>query len=289
MSPNTECWTTRDLELYHDGELDHEKRSALGDALRRDPELRERFATVCRVDDELRAAFISEQAARHHGRRVLRPFARNVLAAACLLAAAGLTWWFASSQRPWRQTALVKDVHPGDSNTAPESEYHAIRVVLSLPVDSTLVQAVTEQGVEPLPASATTASEEVPRFLARLNHALVEGRIEDTLDLLDGASRTQRTVAYRHLGELLRSAYVAEQILDRLSPQEQLAVCSLWAHEPVVQPIVFERLRRFSREPELSNDVRSIVTKLARDPRLRPWLRGYQLGGDRPTRQTVSG
>ncbi len=35
MSPSTERWTTRDLELYHDGELDHERQSALGDALRR--------------------------------------------------------------------------------------------------------------------------------------------------------------------------------------------------------------------------------------------------------------
>ena len=95
--------------------------------------------------------------------------------------------------------------------------------------------------------------------------------------------------AYLRLGELLRSAHVVEQILDRLSPHEQLAVCGLWAREPVAQPTVFERLRRFSTEPELADDVRLIVAALAEDPRLRPWLQGYQLVGDRPTRQNVSG
>lgn len=287
MSGSTERWTTQELELYHDGELDAQRRSELGDALRRDLELRERFVTVCRVDDELRAAFLNERTARRRERWTVSPFARHVFAAACLLMAVSLTWWFASSQRSSRETLLVE--RPGDSNVTVKSEYQSIRVVFSLPVERTPMQPVVGHGTEPTSAVATGTSENLRGFLARLDYALSAGRIEDTLDLLNGASEGQRTVAYRRLGELLRSAHVVEQILDRLSPHEQLAVCGLWAREPIAQPTVFERLRRFSTEPELADDVRLIVATLAEDPRLRPWLQGYQLVGDRPTRQNFSG
>lgn len=286
MSGSREHWTTRDLELYHDEELDAPTRSELSEALRRDPELRERFATVCRVDDELRVAFLSQRAARLHENPAPSHFARHALAAACLFAAVSVTWWSTFAPPSSRENPLVEG--PGGSHASINPVYQSIRVVLSLPVEKTPSRPATEHGIELTSEEAVTASENLQGFLARLDRALITGPTEGAFALLDGASERQRIAAYRRLGELLRSAQAAERILDRLSSAEQLAVCALWAREPVAQPTVFERLRRFSMEPELSADVRLIVAVLAKDSRLRTWLRGYQLVGHRQTRQNVS-
>ena len=112
-----------------------------------------------------------------------------------------------------RETLLVE--RSGDSDVTVKTEYHSIRVVFSLPVERTPIQPVVGHGIEPTSAVATVTSEDLRGFLTRLDYALSAGRIEDTLDLLNGASEGQRTVAYRRLGELLRSAHVVEQILDR--------------------------------------------------------------------------
>jgi hypothetical protein len=96
---------------------------------------------------------------------------------------------------------------------------------------------------------------------------------------LDGASKDERGLAYRYIGELLRSAQLAEELLDRLTPREQVTVCGEWAREPGLRPVVFTRLRRLSQDPGLSEDVQVLVTRLAREPTLRSWLFGYQLVG----------
>jgi hypothetical protein len=75
----------------------------------------------------------------------------------------------------------------------------------------------------------------------------------------------------------LRSASLAEQILNRLSPEEQIQVCGHWAREPAVQSVAFSRLRRFSTEPSLSKDVRVVLDRLAQNPALQSWVRGYRL------------
>jgi hypothetical protein len=114
-------------------------------------------------------------------------------------------------------------------------------------------------------------------FLTRLDQAMGAERIEETLGLLAEASAGQRAIGYQYMGELLRSASVAEQILDRLSPQEQVQVCGHWAGEPVMQSLAFSRLRRLLDEPSLSKEVRVVVDRLARNPALHSWLRGFRL------------
>ena len=216
MSKNRKHWTTTDLELYHDGELDDPMRSELSDALRRDPELRERFATVCRVDDKLRAAFLSERSARLHEKPAPRHFARHALIAACFFAAVSVTWWFAFAPPSSQESALVEG--PNGSHADVNPDYESIRIVFSLPVEKTPSLPATEQGTEPTSVEAVTTSEDLQGFLARLDHALITGPSDGAFVLLDGASDRQRIAAYRRLGELLRSAQTAERILDRLSP-----------------------------------------------------------------------
>ena len=199
MSGSRKHWTTCDLELYYDGELDAPTRSELSEALRRDPELRERFGTVCRVDDELRAAFLSERAARLHENPAPSHFAKYALAAACFFAAVSVTWWSTFAPRSSQENSLVED--PNGSHASVKPEYQSIRVVLSLPVEKTPSHRATEQGIELTSGEAVTVSEDLQGFLARLDRALMAGPTEGAFALLDGASERQRIAAYRHLGE----------------------------------------------------------------------------------------
>jgi hypothetical protein len=282
MSRQTSRWTTEDLERFHDEALDEPQRTALSEDLRRDPQLRDRYAGVRRVDELMRAALTTEEGAeRSEPRRLMAPYAVRALAAACLLIAVSSYWLFprGGTSSTMQQSA---DRLEGDPVGEPaRAAYRPIRVVFSLP--GRKAQHEPAGAIEP-PAesdvradSVPAGQREAPNFLARLNAAIADQRIEETLDLLADASAGQRAAGYQYIGELLRSATVAEQILDRLSPQEQVQVCAHWAGEPAVQPVAFSRLHRFSTEPSLSKDVRIVVGKLARNPALHSWLRGYRL------------
>ncbi|MGB2987170.1 MAG: hypothetical protein WBE26_14970 [Phycisphaerae bacterium] len=281
MTQRIETWTTEDLELYRDEELDPVRRSELNEALRRDPGLRDRLATVRRVDDMLRSALVDEIPARSSRLRFMLHRSTRVLAAACLLIAVTTALWFAfghGSAPAIRVAQEEGEIQPGQPA---ELEYKPIRVVFSLPIRRKTREASNQPALAPdteertqLASAAMYGNRD---FLVRLHHVLGAGQIDETLGLLNGASDDQRAVAYRHMGEMLRSALVAEQILDRLSSGEQLAVCRQWAREPGLRAVVFTRLRRFSKEPELSDKVQVLVARFARDPVLLPWLRGYQL------------
>ncbi len=283
MTKRIRQWTTEDLELYHDDELNAAQRSELNEALRCDPGLRDRLATVRRVDDMLRGALLDETPRRRSRARLMLYGPTRVLAAACLLIAVTAIWWFAVHRRAASRIEVVQEVGPTQLDQAAEAGYRPIRIVLSLPIRRAPVENVDKPVYTidaEVGAHAMTAALRADRsFLARMDRAFSAGDIQNTLDLLDGASDDQRTAAYQHMGELLRSAYVAEQILDRLSPREQLAVCNHWAKEPSLRPVVFSRVERFSKQPELSDSVQALIAGFAENPTLLTWLRGYQLIG----------
>lgn len=275
MTDDAKIVTTQDLELYHDGELGTEQHSKIGDALLHDPKLRERFATIRRVDDALHSAFLDERVAGRRERHVARHFAVYPAMAACLLLAVGLVWWLMPGPGSVPRYGIAQ--RPTESKSTAENDYRSIRVVLSLPIKKTLEDPDPDLEDRTKSAPETAAADDVEGFLARFDRSLGLGRIEGTLLLLDEAENGERIEAYRRLGDVLRSADVAEKILDRLSPREQLAVCRLWARETAVQPTVFGRLRRLSEDPGLYDEMRLTLAALAEDPRLRTWLRGYQI------------
>ncbi len=284
MSERVNRWTTEDLERFHDGQLDEPQRSALSEDLRRDPQLRERYATVRRIDELMHTALTTERVDRRDSWRLMSPFVVRALAAACLLVAVSAYWWF---PRGGHSSAKLQVAHSPDADQAAEpggTTYRPIRVVFSLPVRKAPPDAAGE--VEPLPESDVGAEavaavvRENMIFLTRLDQAMGAERIEETLALLADASAGQHAVGYQYMGELLRSASVAEQILNRLSPEEQVQVCGHWAREPAVRSVAFSRLRRFLAEPSLSKDVRVVLERLARNPALHSWLRGYRLFDD---------
>jgi hypothetical protein len=258
MTKRRHNWTTLDLELFHDEQLDADRVTELSDDLRQHAALRARLATVRRLDDAMTAALAQPRTASSWkiNTRVL-----HYAAAACVgVFAVAIGWSWLSRPR-------------GDFHAIPEiaqATPRSVRVVLSLPLPG-----------EPEPnlqqASAIGSAQEEKLFLTRLGGALSSGRIEEALGLLGGAAPAQRRLGYRYLGEVLQSAQVAEEVLDSLNTEEQIAVCGDWAFEPAIRPAVFERLRRLSRDPALAEKLRGLVAELSSQPALRSWLQSYQL------------
>ncbi len=281
-------WTTHDLELFHDDELDDRKRDAMSDALRRDPGLRDRLVSVQNVDEQLRD-FLLDPASSGEDRRA--PWSVRALsiaaAAACVLVSVSLLWYVTGDGSPNGVRVVVQgDATPADTSTrqvetsTKKSVYEPIRVVFTLPARTKQDEETVESVPPPEPLAEANDPALVPPdnrpFLASLNRSLAGGNVSQTVRLLRDAPSEQRTAAYRFLGELLRSADVAEQILDQLPPLEQLAVCKVWAHEPGRRPVAFARLHRLSLDPELSGAVRTVIADLHQDPSLKKMLRSYR-------------
>lgn len=285
MTRPREHWTTQDLELYHDQELDACRQDKLSEALRHDSALRDRLAAVYRVDDCLRTALTDQRLTQQNQLGNWGDRWPAVLAAASLLIAATAVAWYAVWQPPSHNGDVAESAQSEQPQVVEAFEYHPIRVVFSLPVrtmqqDRSDRQTITANAGQRL---AIPGEQDAGDFLAQLDRTLRGGRVQDTLRLLDTTSEEERSLAYRHIGQLLRSAQVAEEILDLLSPREQLAVCSEWARKPALRPVVFTRLRHLLDEPGLSDAVQVILTRLAKEPALRIWLRGYQLVQQNPT------
>lgn len=247
------AWTTLDLELYADDALPPESRERLSAALREDPALRERLAGVGRVDGLARRALETPPAASAPALRTGVPWRRVAALAACLaLAALAL------------KAALRAPVAPLDpaTNRAPGTPWSratpsAVRVVLSLPAT----------------AARGRASDAVPP--ADLTSALAVGDVDRAAAVIAAADGEARDAQYRALGEMIRSAAAAEQVLDRLSPAEQLEACRRWAEQPRLRPAAFARLDRLSRSPELAREFALVISTLAERPELQAWVRSY--------------
>ncbi|MCH8243252.1 MAG: hypothetical protein IH897_11680 [Planctomycetes bacterium] len=301
MNEKDQPWTTRDLELFHDDELDDRKLDAMSDALRRDPALRDRLVSVRNVDDQLRE-FLLDPASSGEDRRASWSVSASwsAAAAACVLVSVSLLWYVTGDGSPNGAPVVVQgDATPVETLTKQvepstnKSAYQPIRVVFTLPARTKQDEETVESVRPPEPPieahDPTLLPPDNRPFLASLNRALAGGHVSQTVRLLRDAPSEQRTEAYRFLGELLRSAEVAEQILDRLPPREQLAVCKVWAHEPGRRPVAFDRLHRLSSDPELSGAVRTVIADLHQDPSLKKLLRSYRFAEpDKKHSQTSS-
>lgn len=283
MIDRRDSWTTRELELFHDGELGDEARTSLVEDLRRDPALRERLASVRRVDDQARACLQrGDDSADRSSRSRTRPAVSKwrLAAAAIILLVLTGTWQLSTRPAGWHLTEQRED---SPERTVPEGRgYDAIRVVFSLPSPAKKNANANQRADDRADVGTdSTVVESADRgnrvFLERLNRMLAAGRYGDTTRLIGGATNKQRSVAYAYLGELLRSADLAERILDQLSPREQLAACEVWARTPGLTALVFKRLEKFSTQPEYADEMRAVLARFNEDPILRRWVRASQL------------
>ncbi len=252
-------WTTEDLELFHDEQLEAARASRLTDDLRCDAVLRARLAEVRRVDDVLRKAMLQPRAVRSLALRF-----GGALAAACVMLLVGAGWLV------WSRTGGTVDAPPAMTKGP---DHSSVRVVFSLSLPVGWKTDVAQRRDDGQPSRGKSDGDSP----SRLAEALLGGRVEEAAFLLATAPPEERHAGYRVLGEVLQSAEAAEQILDRLSPGEQLAVCNEWAAEAAIRPTVFSRLRRLSAEPSLAEEAKSVLSELSTDPELRAWVRGYGL------------
>lgn len=243
-------WSDADLEAFLDGALPDATHAALAADLREDPGLRARLASITRADTLARTVLLAPApvTAAAPRRRSPAPLlaaaaALALIAALAFLRSAGPTDTARHSESP---TTLARA--DGDD---------MIRVVLSIPVRARSAPAAHAPPLEPAPVVSDPA--DLP------------------MNLLASADPAERAVAYRRLGEVLRSAAAAEAALNALSPAEQLEACRLWADDPRLRPVVFPRLRVLADHPDLTDDLAIVLADLRNRPDLRGWLASHDL------------
>lgn len=254
-------WTTHELELYGDGELDETRHAALTDDLRRDPALRARLAAAVDLDRLLEQALASPvepSTAPPH----LVGVGAGAAAAIVLLAA--VIW--------------VVLTEPGSApKPAPEPgiTYDPVRLVLTVPARATDEEPPKGSEVEAAsPPPPVMVAAPPPQF----DEALARGDVGRALQLLAAAAPPQRESYYRRISELITSASAAEALLDRMTPRQQLEACGHMVGEGHLRRVAFERLGALWAEADLADDVRHLVDELAADPDYRSWLRSYVPG-----------
>jgi len=257
--PAPHTWSDHDLEQFHDGELAPRHAEALGEALRESPALRERLSEIARLDAAAARALLAEGSSSFFADagvplRLLRTVGALAVAACLTLLVIPLV-----VRRPVAPAPAPIASTPIAAPT-PRADAPGIRVVLSLPV------------IKKLPPIAAASDPSHPG---------------DTLDAaakaLASGDRAARDAELRRLGELIRSAARAEELLDSLSAREQLAACRVWAEDPRLRPAAFARLDRLRSRTEIADQYRAVMTGLSSRPELGAWVRSY-IRTDEPDR-----
>lgn len=283
-APGT-AWSDADLEAFLDEALDEDVAAAVGKSLREEPALRARLAAISRADalmtEALSAPASQRAAAGGAGRRWV---AMGAAAAACVLLGVGV--WAGMSMGSgaagdgtdrngaMRGTVIVEARGSGDvgAGEVVREEYDAIPVVLSVKLPARPARGAPARFGGGVPARAGG-----PTVESQLAGALAAGDVPLAVVLIEGASATAQEGAYRQIGELMRSATLAERVLDSMAPEQQLAACRLWAEDPKLRTVVFPRLALLAEGGEVGPELAAVVGAMSRRDELRPWVRSYGL------------
>lgn len=266
-------WSDEQLELYHDRELDRAASELLATDLRTDPSLRDRLSAIGQLDRAIRRTVLTAPPERPRVRALrLGALVATFFTLATGVAIAVLLLPVMSGTRgPVSDTAELVHVDPpppmelrlGDAGMPVLASFAVRRDgPPSRPVERAAPQVVT-------PATETT-----DRSLADL---LASGDVDTFLARTRSTTNEDRDAAFSLLGGTLRSAMTAQGVLDKLTPEEQLAVCAVWAREPRLRPVTFERLASLQNRPELKDRVNTLAAELARSRNLLAWVRSYGL------------
>ncbi len=247
-TPNPERWSDLDLELYHDGELTGPARTELSESLRESPELRARLSRIARLDALTSRALAGAPSAPLPISRAVVRTVGGIGLAACL----ALLFVPFLARRPGAAPTPPVPTPRTEVAVAPPP---AARIVLTLPVIKRAASAEPRSG----DASSRADSSDGDRLAA----------------LPSDASAPERDAQFRRLGEIIRSAARAEELLDALPAHEQLAACRVWADDPRLRPFAFARLDRLRSRDELSDQYRAVLTGFSSRPELSPWVRSY--------------
>lgn len=291
-SPTTSRWSDQQVELFHDRELPAELAERFEADLCSDSSLLARLDSVASLDRGVRRVLLTapqERTAAGPRLGLLVRLGTLALAAAVILA---VLWPMPGVDPPAgaiRERADAGGQAPAVSDPARSAgqsellERAGVRVLASMNVP---VKRLPE--ANPVRERPTRRPPEAPspEALASPGPApadlLASGDIDGFLAKLRQTPADQRDAAFDLLGGTLRSALTAEGVLDRLTPEEQLAVCSVWAREPRLRPVTFARLARLQANTELRDRVAEIVGQLSESRELLAWVRSYGLRSHPP-------
>lgn len=247
-----------ELERYHDGELHPDQADAVRLRLHDDLDARRRLDELRRFD-ALAAQALRVMASEESDPRVSRSLRPGVVIGMAAALAIGCT------------LAFVRVVHR-ESERPP--------VIAEAPVHHEVIFAV-ESPVTASPGVRTVLEMRIPSDRAADLWARPARTAPATPAPAPGPSPVVADVHEQRrpmeLGRSLRSAMSARLVLDAMSDHEQLEACRLWASDPSLRPIVFERLARLQDRPGLAEPCAAIASAMHDDRELVAWIRSHNV------------
>jgi hypothetical protein len=216
------------------------------------------------------------------------PLLTRLLLAAGLLGVAGAAIGLAVIlTRPTQPspTPTIADATPPPPELTPEPTV----TETSKPTRSFVVARFTPEESKALAAALFPANQPAPDRPAAAEPVPPP---DTTPDTTPDPARRDHLLA---LGRALRSAMNANDTLDLMPPAEQVEACRVWAADPSLRPVAFERLQHLASNPALADKVRHTAEALARDTAMRPWLMSYgfqdtaRASADKAPRRTTKG
>lgn len=284
-------WTDEDLERFADGAMDEQEADALRAALLADPEIRAAFTHLQRTDalaaemfqglmrgDASATSHAMDQIARQALRRAV-PRALALAAALVLLISGAfiigrLTAPSAPSQTPHAPLAHVPTHTKAPPSTHTPSdpaadERPAVRTVLEIRLPA----------AGPSPSESALAARPDPAHPASGDVATTPAGASTPTP---SPSREREILA---LGRAIRSAERARATLDAMPGEDQLEACRIWARDPSLRPVAFERLARLQNDPAYAAECARIANAMSEDKHLLAWARSHNLRTTTPTHQ----
>lgn len=274
-------WTDGDLERFADGAMDEHEAEALRAALLTDPEVRADLARLHRTDALAAAMFdglmrgdsdATARAMDEIGRRAIRRTAHRALAIAAslalLLTGAFIVGRFTAST-PASPTSTPPIAHaptsvPPEIIPAPSPKHRAASAVRT-------VLEIRYPAREP----------------AQINTAALAAHTTDP-ETSDKPARTPSATRDREIlaiGRAIRSAEIARATLDAMPGEAQLEACRIWARDPSLRPVAFERLARLQDDPAYAAECARIAHAMSEDKHLLAWALSHKLRTTSPTHQ----
>ncbi|MBX3315422.1 MAG: hypothetical protein KF902_01010 [Phycisphaeraceae bacterium] len=283
-------WDDEMLERLIDGEMTEEMAAALHEELRRSPAARHELAEIRRTD--ALAAEVLDGLLEGRVERVAEVFemyqrraARRILAgAACVAMLVGGAFLLGRSLSGAAPSPQLIDSRAADSRSGadPETVPNEHRA-FALTEHQPRVRTVFEIAV--LPARAVDAELAMPASVMTVEATPAQPELVPSDVVGKRARDAERARRFIELGRTLRSAELARQTLDAMSASEQLEACRVWAREPSLRPVAFERLARLQNDPALAGECARIASEMSDDSSLLAWARSHGLRTTAPTHQ----
>ena len=272
---NAAGWSDEMLERLIDGEVTEEVSAALREELRRSPEARRELAEIRRTDALAAEVFDGILDGRmDRVAEVMELFQRRAMArvlagAACVAVLVGGAFVL-GRQMSGSSPAARSDARLVDAGSQESIEPAQKRVIEREGADSgRVVRTVFEMPVRPRHIAPEIGPQMGPEMGPAESGVETESVAQESV-----RERERRYVA---LGRTLRSADVARGVLDAMEGAEQLEVCRVWARDPSLRPVAFERLARLQNDPSLAGECARIATEMSEDRGLLAWARSHGL------------